>query len=267
MIASEDFAHENNSYGEDIGGLDYPTKAEPDLSIYEDLFFSAKQYENQGFDPSKMNDTVAVYLISPWSNCFTMPVTENKINSDYGWRRGRFHSGMDLDLEIGDQVYATFDGIVEKAEYYSDYGNLVIMKHFNGLETYYAHLSKFEACVGDTICAGEPIGLGGSTGRSTGPHLHYEVRYRGVAIDPKYLIDFTGDDLKSDVFFLNKNHFRPTQQSLSTSANAAKYYTIRKGDTLTRIASKNNTTVSRICKLNHISSKKLLKPGMKLRVK
>ena len=89
----------------------------------------------------------------------------------------RFHSGIDLDLEVGDNVEASFDGIVKRADYVSGYGNLVVLKHFNGLETYYAHLSKILVTIGDTLEAGDKLGLGGSTGRSTGPHLHYEIRY------------------------------------------------------------------------------------------
>ena len=119
---------------------------------------------------------------------------------------------------------------------------------------------------GDTIEAGDKVGLGGSTGRSTGPHLHYEIRYRGAAINPKYIVDFKNSVLTSEVFYLKKDHFKPTTTA-STTTTGKKYYTVKKGDTLGKIASRNKTTVSKLCKLNGISSKKILRPGQKLRVK
>jgi murein DD-endopeptidase MepM/ murein hydrolase activator NlpD len=249
-----------------IGGEDYATPEEAEeFEVYDELFLFNELNAGETFDPEKMIDSIPVYLISPWSNCFTFPLKTNVVNSDFGWRRSRFHSGIDLDLETGDEVVASFDGIVKKADYLSGYGNLVVLKHFNGLETYYAHLSKIKVAEGDTLNAGEILGLGGSTGRSTGPHLHFEIRYRGAAIDPKNIVDFKAADLKFEMFYLKKEHFRPAG-SKSTPGGKS-YYTVRKGDTLSKIASRNGTTVSKICKLNGISSKKILKPGMKLRIR
>lgn len=260
----------NNNNLVNIGGEDYATPQEAEeFEVYDELFLFNELNAGETFDPEKMTDSIPVYLISPWSNCYTFPLAQSKINSDFGWRRNRFHSGIDLDLEIGDAVVASFDGIVKKADYTSGYGNLVVVKHFNGLETYYAHLSKINVKEGDTLSAGQELGLGGSTGRSTGPHLHYEIRYRGAAIDPKNIVDFKNENIKSDLFYLKKEHFRPAVSKSATTAttSAKKYYTVRKGDTLSKIASRNGTTVSKICKLNGISSKKILKPGQKLRVK
>ncbi len=258
--------NEYENSAEDIGGQDYATPEEAEeFEVYDELFLFNELNAGESFDPTKMTDSVAVYLISPWSSCYTFPLQGSKVNSDFGWRRSRFHSGIDLDLEIGDQVVASFDGIVKKADYISGYGNLVVIKHFNGLETYYAHLSKITVAEGDTLNAGDQLGLGGTTGRSTGPHLHYEIRYRGAAIDPKNIVDFKSADIKSELFYLKKEHFRPAENKSATAAN--KYYTVRKGDTLSKIASRNGTTVSKICKLNGISSKKILKPGMKLRIR
>jgi len=258
--------YENSS--SDIGGEDYATPEEAEeFEVYDELFLFNEMNAGETFDPAKMTDSVAVYLISPWSNCYNFPLGTSIINSDFGWRRSRFHSGIDLDLETGDKVMASFDGIVKKAAYISGYGNLVVVKHFNGLETYYAHLSKITVAEGDTLSAGDQLGLGGSTGRSTGPHLHYEIRYRGAAIDPKNIVDFKAADIRSELFYLKKEHFRPTENKSATAPGAKKYYTVRKGDTLSKIASRNGTTVNKICKLNGISSKKILKPGMKLRIK
>ena len=108
----------------------------------------------------------------------------------FGMRRGRRHQGVDIPLKTGDPVYATFTGRVRLSKYYGAYGNMIVIRHENGIETFYAHLSKRNVEVGDWVNAGDVIGLGGSTGRSTGPHLHFETRYNGFAFDPQWLIDF-----------------------------------------------------------------------------
>ena len=125
----------------------------------------------------------------------------------FGPRRGRRHQGVDLPLKVGDPVYATFTGKVRVSKYWGAFGNLVIIRHDNGLETFYAHLSKRNVEVGDWVNAGDVIGLGGSTGRSTGPHLHYETRYNGYAFDPQWLIDFENGILRHRLFVLKKKYF------------------------------------------------------------
>lgn len=267
-ILGENARLQEQALAQDIGGIDFANPEEAEhFEMYDELFLENELAAGEVFDPSKMTDSIAVYMVSPWSNCYTFPLDHSVVNSDFGWRKGRFHSGIDLDLEVGDDVYASFDGIVKKADYVSGYGNLVVIKHFNGLESYYAHLSKINVVLGDTVAAGDKIALGGNTGRSTGPHLHYELRYRGAAINPKYLVDFKNQVLTSEVFYLKREHFKPTTESSTTSTGTKKYYTVKKGDTLSKIASRNNTTVSKICKLNGISSKKVLRPGQRLRVK
>jgi murein DD-endopeptidase MepM/ murein hydrolase activator NlpD len=255
--------------GDNIGGIDFANPEEAEhFEMYDELFLANELNAGEVFDPSKMTDSIPVYLVSPWSNCYVFPLDQSKVNSDFGWRHSRFHSGIDLDLEVGDDVFASFDGIVKKSDYVSGYGNLVVVKHFNGLETYYAHLSKILVAEGDTVNAGEKIALGGNTGRSTGPHLHYEIRYRGAAINPKYLVDFKNEVLVSESFYLKREHFKPTTESGSTATTTGKkYVTVKSGDTLSKIAQRNHTTVSKICKLNNISAKKILRPGQRLRVK
>jgi murein DD-endopeptidase MepM/ murein hydrolase activator NlpD len=222
------------------------------------------------FDPAKMTTSITIDALMDDVSCFTLPV-DGVVNSNYGWRHGRVHSGIDLDLETGDPVYAAFDGEVTTAAYHGGYGNLVVLKHANGLETYYAHLSKIQVQVGDKIMSGDALGLGGSTGRSTGPHLHFEIRYKGASFDPAELIDFKNQELKTTHLVLTKNTFKVSSASSGSGAkgktSTKKYYTVKKGDTLGKIAARNKTTVSKLCKLNGISSKKVLKPGMKLRVK
>ena len=184
-----------------------------------------------------------------------MPV-HGTLSSRYGWRGKRPHRGIDIPLKIGDSVHSAFDGIVRVAEGSSrtgGYGNLVVVRHPNGLETYYGHLSQILVKENEVVSAGEVIGLGGSTGRSTGPHLHFETRYMGKAFDPERVVDVPGDSLRCDTLTLYKSYFdagsryscgsTPTQASSqpkasNTTASSKVYYTIRKGDTLGKIAKK-----------------------------
>lgn len=131
-----------------------------------------------------------------------------KTNSSFGWRRGRVHAGIDLQLNKGDTVKAAFDGVVRASHFHSGYGNVVIIRHYNGLETLYGHLSLRYVKPGELINAGHVIGLGGSTGRSTGPHLHFETRLFGRPFDPSKLIDFKNDSLVSNVLVVNQKLFQ-----------------------------------------------------------
>ena len=201
----------------------------------------------------------------------------------FGPRRGRRHQGVDLPLKVGDPVYATFTGKVRVSKYWGAFGNLVIIRHDNGLETFYAHLSKRNVEVGDWVNAGDVIGLGGSTGRSTGPHLHYETRYNGYAFDPQWLIDFENGILRHRLFVLKKKYFNiysnyeqdfedemknhEEDQKEDAEEAAKRYYTIKSGDTLGRIAINNNTTVSELCRLNGITRHTTLRIGRKIRVR
>lgn len=206
-----------------------------------------------------------------------------RITSRYGPRRGRAHQGLDIGLKTGDPIYATFNGKVRLSKAAGDYGNLVIIRHNNGLETYYAHLSQRDVEVGDWVVAGQQIGLGGSTGRSTGPHLHYEVRYKGQSFDPERLIDFSNGNLRRDELLLKRRHFSiyskyeqdfgdeeevaKQEEAERKAAAAVQYHTVRSGDTLGAIARKYGTSVSRICQLSGIKSTSILRIGQKLRVR
>ena len=162
------------------------------------------------------------------------------------------------------------------------YGNVLVIRHLNGLETYYGHLSSYIVESGDIVRAGEMIGYGGSTGRSTGPHLHFETRYMGQAFDPERIFDFDRGTLRGATFTLKKHYFNinshqgmTDQQSLAaskkkpidTSAATAKYHTVKQGDTLSKIAKRYGTTVKKLCQLNGIKETKVLRIGMRLRVK
>ena len=206
-----------------------------------------------------------------------------RLTSRYGPRRGRAHQGLDLGLKTGDPIYATFDGKVRISKAAGDYGNLVVIRHNNGLETYYAHLSQRDVEAGDWVVAGQQIGLGGSTGRSTGPHLHYEVRYKGQSFDPERIIDFSNGNLRRSELLLKRRHFSiyakyeqdfgdeeevaKQEEAERKAAAAVQYHTVRSGDTLGALARKYGTSVSRICQLNNIKSTSILSIGQKLRVR
>jgi murein DD-endopeptidase MepM/ murein hydrolase activator NlpD len=227
------------------------------------------------FDLSKMQDTVLLVLANHKDMGFIVPVS-GYVTSNFGPRsRTRYHYGIDLKLNIGDSVAAAFDGIVRISHYSQSYGNCIVIRHYNGLETLYAHLSKRKVKVGETVRAGELIAFGGNTGHSSGPHLHFEVRYKGQAIDPNTVINFkdsTYHFLKSDTLSLSRSDF----SYLAKFHRSARYarasgfrsgYVVKRGDSLSKIALKNGTTINRICQLNHISRQTKLRPGKKLRIK
>ena len=227
-------------------------------------------------DLTKMKDTVWLCLDGDSLGNFTMPI-DGPVTSRYKYRNGKFHNGIDLDLVTGDTVVSAFDGIVRYARKNSGgYGNLVIIRHFNGLETYYAHLSKLLVFSGQQIKSGEVLGLGGNTGHSFGSHLHFEVRFYDAAMNPEELIEFKKKELKSTNLLLHNTMFRPgvtpsdqwkKKSNGSKEYVAKKYYKVRAGDTLSRIAERNRTSVSTLCRLNGLRSTSILQIGQNLRVK
>ena len=209
---------------------------------------------------------------------------KGRVTSKYGPRRRRIHQGTDIDLETGEPIYATFDGRVRITTYVRyGYGNLVVIRHDNGLETYYAHLSEINVKPNQWVTAGQVIGKGGNTGRSTGSHLHYEIRYKGQTFDPERLIDFTTGTLRRETFLLKKTYFSPysrfTQdfdeeiqseeedKKIAAEAAAKKYHIVKRGDTLGRIAINNRTTVTKLCQLNGIKKTTVLQIGQRIRVR
>jgi len=191
-------------------------------------------------------------ILTEGEDCFFHPPTVGHITSGFGvrrWgRRYKFHYGTDLKLTTGDPVYSIFDGVVRIAQYSTSYGYVVVVRHYNGLETIYAHFSKLLVVPGMSIRAGEPIGLGGSTGRSTGPHLHFEVRYKGVPFNAEKIIDFSTNSLKSDSVYVDMNLFDHIKEV--KRINAAKYHKIKSGENLGSIARKYGTSVRAIQRLN-----------------
>lgn len=159
------------------------------------------------FDALTFDDTVRIPLNDPGHCNYTHPFN-GSTTSGFGFRKYRYHFGVDINLETGDTVRCAFDGKVRIAQRSKTYGFVVVIRHNNGIETYYAHLSKLLVKPGEDMEAGMVLGLGGNTGHSYGSHLHFEMRYRGLAIDPTYLIDFKTQTLRTDTYNLTKSDFK-----------------------------------------------------------
>ena len=229
---------------------------------------------------------------------FVMPTPSRVITSNFGARWGRQHKGLDIKVYVGDTIRAAFSGKVRIVKYEArGYGKYVVIRHYNGLETYYAHMSKQLVHEDQEVKAGDPIGLGGNTGRSTGSHLHFETRLCGVAINPALLFDFRAQDVTGDYYTYNRKKYA-SESALATrlrGANAAThnsrfdtddddedselaiaapeasfapevhFHKVKKGETLQAIARKRGMTVDALCKLNKIGKNIRLMPGQILK--
>lgn len=261
----------------------FKDEEEPELDIY-----------NEGWNSRSVN----AYAGMPVPDTKVIDVSEfampcpGYVTSPYGYRRRfrREHKGIDLKLQTGDTVYAAFDGRVRLTNFERrGYGYYVIVRHPNGLETVYGHLSRFLVEPDQDVKAGEPIALGGNTGRSFGSHLHFETRFMGIPINPAAIFDFANQTVHTDTYTFDKNTYkrarnfdpaaneqyaskyrasRPASQNATASAGSrSRNYTVRRGDTLSRIASRNGVTVRQLCKLNGLTTKSKLQPGKKLRLR
>lgn len=225
---------------------------------------------------------------------FTMPTTSRVITSNFGSRWGRQHKGLDIKVYIGDTIRAAFSGKVRIVRYEAGgYGKYIVIRHNNGLETIYGHLSKQLVEENQEVRSGEVIGLGGNTGRSTGSHLHFETRLCGVALNPALMFDFRAQDVTGDYYAFNKetydnestnatrlrgkqdsstyastnssDDYATNKRTTSGLTDQISYHKVKKGETLDRIAKKRGVTVEKICKLNHITKTMRLRSGQILR--
>lgn len=238
-----------------------------DITTYNPYKDAIVQY------PLKLNFTDSTY---------TSPVSHNKvITSRYGWRRGRPHKGIDIDLVTGDSVVSILDGIVRFARYSSGHGKTIVVRHYNGLETTYAHLSHIEIKANDSIVKGQYIGKGGNTGNSRGSHLHLVASFKGEYIHPDYLFNFDSSNaIRSHELWVTRKWTRPSYHSskglakilLYETKEAAiaslekkhKVYVVKQGDTLSRISRRNDTSIASICHTNKIKKTSTLKIGQEL---
>lgn len=199
-----------------------------------------------------LSPAVSGPFVYPFNGTFT---------SGYGWRDSAFHRGIDIDLNRGDTVRAAFTGMVRFAGKQGGYGNVVIVRHYNGLETVYAHLWKIKVKPGDIVTSGQLLGLGGNTGHSTGTHLHFEMRFRGVAINPAYIISIQERKLHCEKIALVR-----TKQGYAVRPHNVVYHIVQRGDNITKIAQQYGRTVKDIRTFNGWDGNPRLKQGQQVRV-
>lgn len=192
---------------------------------------------------------------------FAFPLDKCVLTSHYGHRWGRVHKGVDLDLSVKDTVRSVFDGMVRFAGFHGAYGRVIVVRHSNGLETLYAHLHKFYVKPGQTVAAGQPIAAGGNSGNSTGSHLHFECRFKGVDINPMHIIDFKVQNLIKQKVSLVK-----TRNGFVATPDGVVVHTVKKGEFLRQIADLYGTTCTEICRQNQINKNSMLRVGQKLRI-
>ncbi len=246
----------------------FPLSDGPSDEIYDEIKFNKfselpEEYDirdNVNLNPynvslTNMKDTIAIDISG------YCPPSQKYVTSDWGFRKWRYHYGIDLKVHRGDTVKCAFDGIVRIIRYQRrGYGHYVVVRHYNGLETLYAHLEKPLVKAGQHIKAGDAVGKGGNTGRSTGYHLHLEFRYLGNPINPHDIVDFKTHTTKGSILTLSAETF-----AYKKEIDKIRYWTIKKGDTLGRIAHRTGVSVSKLCKLNGIKPTTILKIGRKIR--
>lgn len=275
-----------------------------ELNIYRHNWDTASIFAYRNVELSDIPSVVELKLVEDLGD-YCHPII-GTISSPYGprGRRGRRHNGVDIPLKIGEPILSTFDGKVRYAKYNSGgFGYLVIVRHKNGIETYSAHLSRLNVKPGDYVKAGQIIGFAGNTGRSRGPHLHFEVRYLDQTFDPQRLFDFESGALRYKTFALNKEFFnihsrasemledgeddetlgvneilassddstavritKPEEVKPKTQSSTV-YHTIKSGDMLGKLAIKYGVSIDEICRLNKITRTTVLQLGRKLRIK
>lgn len=241
----------------------------------ENLMFPADELYNSNWDTVHVNPFVRDKIVFPESytihcNTFSMPIdNEIKVTSKYGPRRRRMHRGTDLKVQVGDTIRAVFEGKIRiKSFERRGYGNYVVIRHPNGLETVYGHLSKFLVRENQIVRSGQAIGLGGNTGRSTGSHLHFETRFLGKDINPQEIIDFENGVPHRDEYVFHNIKINGKKSNIySTSPNAIAVHRVKKGENLGVIARRYGTSVSELCKLNNISGTSILQIGQAINVR
>ncbi len=275
--------------------IDIKLKSIDSLALKNQIQKEVELYSTENLYPSWNTDYVHAYgkVDMPESfridlRNFSMPTPSRKITSQFGYRPRfkRQHNGLDIKVNVGDTIYAAFDGKVRIVKYErAGYGKYIVLRHDNGLETIYGHLSHWLVGVNDEVRSGQPIGLGGNTGRSTGSHLHFETRFLGVAINPEFMFDFPNQDVTGDFYVFHgtpaKGVIEYEESSVMASADGSApsvaapqavaapsplYHKVRKGDTLSKIAKEKGLTVDKICRLNGIKKTSMLKLGQVLRL-
>ncbi|MBR9846456.1 MAG: peptidoglycan DD-metalloendopeptidase family protein [Algicola sp.] len=257
-----------------------------DLSIKTDsiipIDIKAEYWDHTVYNPYKDDVVIFPVQLKFEDSTYASPISRNKVvTSRYGWRRGRAHKGIDIDLVTGDSLFSMFDGIVRMSRYSKGHGKTVVVRHYNGLETVYAHLSEYGVKENDSVFKGQYLGKGGVSGNARGSHLHLVINYKGIAINPEYLFEFNQTNaIRENEIWITQKWTRPyvhnslrqskiipilSEEDAITSLKKQKQiYVVKRGDTLSRISRTNNVSIASLCKTNAISKTSVIKPGQKL---
>ena len=269
--------------GDELIDVMYNATLPPPSALWYGRNLSGSHVRLVDLSMDSLPDEISINLLKP-DEKFCFPV-KNIITSPYGWRWNRPHRGVDIRLKTGEPVRCAFNGVVRIARPMGAYGNLVVVRHYNGLETVYGHLSKINVKPMQVVSAGQTLGLGGSTGRSTGPHLHFEVRFQYEPFDPEWILDFSSYSLRTRRLYLDKTYFgiRKPRSGEALAYKADKsiipeeqvkvrprsdkpvYASLKKGETIDEFAKRNYTTTDKIRELNPDMKKP--KSGTRLRVR
>lgn len=229
----------------------------------EDLYgsWNTSKANPYGIKLWQNDSSIELSLVDQDNSCGYNHPFPGIVTSWFGYRDGRQHKGIDIDLVTGDTVRNCFSGMVRVAKRHGAYGNLVVVRHYNGLETYYAHLSRLKVKPGDRVDPGQMIGLGGNTGRSTGSHLHFEVRYKGIPLNARAIINFRKHTLISDSITVRK-----TRYGYAAYPIGQEFHKVKRGDYLAKIANQYGVSISELCSWNGFRRNRPLRVGQRIRI-
>lgn len=315
LTCSKVFEQENQEKEIVVEFKDAPCK-----TLYNNTWCTNK-VKMPSFRFGEFPDEFKIRLIDPKKDQgFHFPCKSGRKSSQYGWRWGRPHGGVDFAIDIGEPIYAVFDGVIRVAQVNGGYGKMILIRHYNNLETLYGHLDKINVKVGQSVKAGDVIGYSGNTGFSTGPHLHFECRCLYQTFDPEWILDIDNRTLKTDRINIEKTFFgieraekqikkrqpitslskvnrtfegkpyysfkekyapkaevrylakggnQPVKKLIEINhedKSTWRYWRVRKGDTITKLAERFNVTPRQIIEMNNLKDE-ALKPNSRIRVR
>ncbi len=244
------------------GALKINQQKKLEFNLNELSFYTASD-ERALFPLTRLDSLPACFTLDLESSYLGYYVSPCRgvVTSNYGWREGHIHKGIDIDLNKGDRVLAAFDGKVRFAKSQGGFGNVVILMHANGLETVYAHLSRIKVKEGDIVLSGQTIGLGGNTGHSFGSHLHFEMHYKGHALNPGAIISFTEHKL-----YHHSITVKNTRRELCAFPGNSSLHKVNKGESWFMIANKYGLSLKELMALNGVGRRYYLRAGQELRI-